>query len=332
MIFDNNIKPSQLLVPILFGLLSFAISIIYLNYSFKWPSKSIQFSQNSKTFYKPVFETFDSLGKKSNVADTLFTPFVYYNKKGILSSEKFIYNRFPLLLIWIMSIGVLVGFGFSFIPLYIRKIQEYGFKWRYFLVAFLTIFTLFLPQLIIERFGPLNLLMPKDIQNSFGVGFTENALIFNSMIPFVPILFWIVAIISILTASYNDKHDVQKIQILKSEFETFYIVVAISMGLSIFCNNIYNMSINQVLQTTESFKVLPNEFAFINAIIYSFVLVLSYIFISGYLNSLLINNATNQINNNLNNKTFYDYFTVILSMLAPLLGGWVADLVKLVNM
>ncbi|HMU03028.1 MAG TPA: hypothetical protein PJ990_05375, partial [Saprospiraceae bacterium] len=140
-----------------------------------------------------------------------------------------------------------------------------------------------------------------------------------------------VLMISMIVLAYNKRYDVQMIKILKLDFEGFYIVVAICLGLSIFSNSIFNTATNKILSATGDFKMLPNEFAFINAIIYSFVLVLSYIFISGYLNSLLVNNATDQTNTDLTYKSYGESLKVILSMMAPFLGGWVADLVKMVN-
>lgn len=327
MIFDNNIKPSQLLVPILFGLLSFVITTIALNASLDWPEKPIKSEFGSIIEYKPSINIF------SSTPDILLTPLKdsLDTRVPILSTKRFIYNRFPLLLIWIMTVGVLIGFGFSFIPIFINKIREYGFKWYYFIFAILFILLLFFPQYIGTEVKVSNLIMPREIHSIFGIGFTKFALNINSIVPFVPIIFWIVLIMSILMSAYNKRYDVHQIKISKSDFEGFYIVVAICLGLSIFSNNIFNTATNQILQATGSFKILPNEFAFINAITYSFVLILSYIFISGYLNSLLMNNASDQTNNNLNIKSFAENLTVILSMLAPMLGGWAADLVKLVN-
>lgn len=328
MIFDNNLKPSKLLYPLFIGLLAFIITVIYLNHSLKWPEKRIISESGNIIAYNPATNFTSSLSP-----DTLFTPHrdSLIHKVNVLQAKRFLYNRHPLLLIWIMTVGLLIGFGFSFIPIFMNKIREYGFKWYYFMFAISFILLLFLPQMIGTQKDVPNLIMPKDIHTIFGLGFTKEALLFNSIVPFVPIVFWIVLIISMLVLAYNKRYDVQMIKILKSDFEGFYILVAICLGLSIFSNNIFNTATNQILNAKGDFKILPNEFAFINAIIYSFVLILSYIFISGYLNSLLINNATDQTNTDLTYKSYGEHLKVILSMMAPFLGGWVADLVKLVN-
>lgn len=328
MVFDNNIKPIKLLSPILFGLIAFIATVTFLNYSLEWPEKPITLKSGNILTYQS-----SSNFISSSTADTLFSPHVVSSahNENVLKAKRFIYNRHPLLLIWIMTVGVLIGFGFSFIPIFTNKIREYGSKWYYFIVAILLVIFLFLPQIIGTVFNEPKLIMPKDIHDIFGLGFTKSALLLNSIVPFVPIIFWIVLMICMIVLAYNKRYDVQVIKILKSDFEGFYIVVAICLGLSIFSNNIFNTATNKILSATGDFKMLPNEFAFINAIIYSFVLVLSYIFISGYLNSLLVNNATDQTNTDLTYKSYGESLKVILSMMAPFLGGWVADLVKMVN-
>lgn len=330
MIFDNNIKPSQLLYPIFLGLITFSITIVYLNNSLQWQNKEVILVHSNKTSYNPDFETLSNYKGMTNSKDTLSTPFIH--NKNPTYSKRFLFNRYPMLLIWIMSVGVLIGFGFSFIPIYWKKIFEYkGLTVLNCLIAISIIMAVIMPKFIGNYISGENLLMPKDIQVFFGIGFTDFAVTLVSFVPFVPIFFWIINVASILEVSYEHKYDINKIKVLKSEFEILFIFIAIILGLSIFCNNIYNTVINEILQATENFKVLPNEIALVNIIIYSFVLILSYIFISGYLNSLLINNATDQTNTDLTYKSYGEHLKVILSMMAPLLGGWVADLVKLVN-
>lgn len=331
MLFKNEIKPKQILSPILFGIIAFTASIVFFNYSLKWHEKKTLILYDQKTVYRPAVDSLISQNNKFNVSDTLFTPFTHDHAKEEYLADSFIFNRYPLLLIWIMAISFFIGFGFSFIPIYFYKINENGFKWYYLVVALFIIVLVYPPQLIGSCLENLHMLLPRDIQSIFGIGFLKSSVRLITWVPFIPIIFWIITIISLLQASFENRFNITKLKLFKRDFETFNFIIAISLGLSIFCNNIFNTAMNQILQTGEGFKFLPNEFAFVNAIIYSFVLVISYVFIGGYLNSLIINNATDPINNKLDNKSFTQYLGIILSMMSPILGGWVAEIIEILK-
>ncbi|HMU03047.1 MAG TPA: hypothetical protein PJ990_05470, partial [Saprospiraceae bacterium] len=170
MVFDNNINTNKLLYPILFGLIAFIATVTFLNYSLKWPEKQIISKSGNIIAYKPA-TNFAS----SSIPDTLFSPHKVslFHNENVLQAKRFIYNRHPLLLIWVMTVGVLIGFGFSFIPIFTNKIREYGFKWSYFIFATIFIFLLFLPQFMGTQEKVHNLIMPRDIHDIFGIGFTK---------------------------------------------------------------------------------------------------------------------------------------------------------------
>jgi hypothetical protein len=322
----KSLKAHWVLVSILFGLLTFVSTILFLNQQVILPKGDITFVKSDSTYYAAYSD-----GKP----DTMFTSSNLIHSP--IPKKDFFYNRFPSLLTWIFLVAILTGFSFCLIPIYFIKIREYQGKKIDLLYAIIFILILFSSQIFTEWNDCKYILMPQNMGDTFGVGIKGIGLQFYSIIPFIPVLFWIVVLISMIKYAGDQRNNAVVLKELKSSFEAYFFIMAILLGLSIFCNSLYANTINNMLLTKSNFKAQPSEFAYINAIMYSFVLVITYVAVHSYLKHLDQNNTSEDVNPSevvqgpKSKKTVWDYIIVILSMLAPIIGSGLIDIIKILG-
>lgn len=321
----EKIKSNWVFVSILFGLLTFVGTAIFLNGQVELPKGDIIIRQSKNTYYVagPHF-----------AGDTLYTN---ANINGTIPKKDLYYNRYPSLLLWIFLVSTLTGIGFCLLPFYYTKIKAFNGKWPDFVQALIFTCILFLGQFISKSTDKKYITMPQDVADVFGIGISRCGMVFYSTAPFIPLIFWITMLISMIKFVGNNKSDTKLVNHVRSSFEVYFSIVAVLLALSIFCNSLYAIVINSMLVSTGTFRVVPNEFAYINAVMYSFVLMITYATVYYYFKSLVQNvqveaagedKAVTAFNPP---KKFWDYILVILSMLAPILSSGLIDILKLIG-
>jgi len=254
-------------------------------------------------------------------------------------------NSNPKMALWVLLISIAVGFTFFLSPLFYAEIRRYnqtltpqvkvGNVFFAILVFVLLVIPLFMPPLIY----PGILFKPTDTSIYFDAGFDKSALMLGATIPFVGTIFWLVLIFTVnskISQLYQEssKKLVSQFKNIKADIEKYFLVIAFFLAFTIFCTDTLLSCLNSI--SIDKPTLFPREFAFSNGLIQTFFLVLIYFGIQANFSRIkkglyLDNSIDDKEKENLTeNVSFFNYVKVVLTMLAPLLGSGIQDLISLV--
>lgn len=301
----------------------------------------------SNTLYKTLF--YSTNVKK--LFETINELDQYSARKVELATNKsrHLLNRYPQILVWALLISIVIGYSFALIPLFIGEIMDLtdGGKdkiWLNYLgLAVLIIFCIFIPLIVVSVTGKNFLFKPADFEPLFHFGIKPSGLNLNSILPFAGTLAWLVLVLctnrSVLGLSMkieNPKAAMASFVSLRKSFERNFILIAVLMAFGIFCTDILINTLNDLARTKGDYQFFPTQFAFVNGLMQTFILVLIYFVVNGsfqYTKSELVLKGSEEMV-----KTYkldqgrkpLDYLKLILTILAPVLGSGIPELIKLI--
>ncbi|WP_298514287.1 hypothetical protein [uncultured Kordia sp.] len=255
-------------------------------------------------------------------------------------------NSNPKMALWILLISIAVGFTFFLSPLFYAEIRRYnkdlsiGIRvgniiFAVIVFAFLVI-PLFMPSIIF----PGILIKPTDVSIYFDTGFESFAIMYGATVPFVCTIFWLILIFTVnskISQLYtsNSEKLLTRFKAIKDDVERYFLVIAFFLAFTIFCTDTLLSTLNAL--GPDAPTLFPREFAFSNGLIQTFFLVLIYFGIQANFSRIkkgiqLNDSITPEDKENLKEHAgFFNYVKVILTMLAPLLGSGIQDLIGLIS-
>jgi hypothetical protein len=118
---------------------------------------------------------------------------------------------------------------------------------------------------------------------------------------------------------------------IESKFESQFVMLAIFLAFTIFCTDLFVSTLSELIVLDDPNKIFPPQFSIMNGLMHTFFLGVIYLFVSGGLkrlkSKLLINNSATETTGG---KSFITYFKLILTMLAPVIGGLVQKVLEFV--
>jgi len=264
----------------------------------------------------------------------------------VSNQKKLFLNHYPKLLIWILFISMAIGFSFFLIPIFIFKIKHYKVDlddWRKevnVLFPILIIFILFIPLIISTDPKSSLLFKPLDVVPLFKIGIKSWGLHFNSIMPFIGPLFWLMLVFMMNSkvSSLLEKAKEENLELLESirkDFETFFIVIAIFLGFTIFCTGNFVSVLNQLVGADENYTMFPSEFSITNGLMQTFFLIIIYLSINSnitYTQEKLKNSFPEKaatLKEVTKVKGALNYIKLLFAMFAPILGQGFQELLKL---
>ncbi|WP_298422502.1 hypothetical protein [uncultured Kordia sp.] len=261
-------------------------------------------------------------------------------------SVPYFLNKHPKVSLWILFISLAIGFSMFFIPYFYIGIRYYAKRmsksvvWGNVGISLLIAILLILP-LFFYKLNHSNLLFkPTDMISNFGFGYSKATLFTGATLPFFGVIFWMVLVLMINSKiSYLFANDfdtlILKFKPYRDALEKYFIIIALFLAFTIFCTDTLLRTLNSL--TTVSPNLYPTEFAYSNGLIHTFFLVLIYLGIHSNLNYIkqkINENATvsDTVKDDLKEqKSFISYLKVILTMLAPVIGSGVQEIIGLVS-
>ncbi|MEM6685634.1 MAG: hypothetical protein AAF617_07525 [Bacteroidota bacterium] len=254
-------------------------------------------------------------------------------------------NRNPKLALWILLISIAVGFTFFLSPLFYSEIRRYSsglstvVRVRNVLFSILIFILLVVPLFLPHKVYPGILFKPTDVSIFFDAGFSNAAIMSGATVPFVCAIFWLILIFTVnskISQLYkvNSASMLLQFKIIKADVEKYFIAIAFFLAFTIFCKDTLLTTLNAL--SSKEPMLFPKEFAFSNGLIQTFFLVLIYFGIQAnfsrikkgiYLNDSIKKEEKEALEEE---TSFFNYVKVILTMLAPLLGSGIQDLLGLV--
>lgn len=261
-------------------------------------------------------------------------------------SSPFFFNKFPKAAAWIILISIATGISFFLVPFFLAGIRIYseklsfGMKVQNICFAVLILALLMTSQFLPDYLNAYMLLKPSQFVNYFGFGYSGFALIYGATVSFIGTLFWLILIFTInAKLNFLVKHDrttlLSDFKNIKQDVESYFIVIAIFLSFSIFCTDSLIRSLNSFIPN--ELPLYPTEFAFANGMVQTFFLILIY---SGIrinfirVQKLITNDATTSEADKdkvAEDKSFVSYLKVILTMLAPVIGSGIQEIIGLVT-
>lgn len=262
-------------------------------------------------------------------------------------SKRYFLNRYPQLMLWILLISIAIGISWSFIPMFTAKIRTYhvgSSKFSLFIniiIAAIIIIFLFLPIVFIHDSENNYLLKPLDFLNLFQVGLLPKGLWYNSIMPFAGSFFWLILVLTIITRIHdfgttNSPENLQLFVAAREDFETTFKIIAVFLAFTIFCTSIFINGLNDLTAMKDQARLIPMEMGFINGLMQTFFLFLIYFVVNTSFQEIgkkIVQDGstdTNSINAILKGKTSMEYVKLILTILAPILGNGLQEIIKLV--
>lgn len=265
-------------------------------------------------------------------------------------SRKFFFNRFPGLMLWIMMISIAIGFSAFITPFLFVEIIRFSrsLHWSNWvastLISVLLLAFLFVPQGF-EMSNPKSslLLFPKEVIDLLGYGVSAFGLFFNLSAPFIGAVFWLIlvfnmnAFISKLANNLDNPKVADQLLEVQINFEKYFIIIALLLAYTIICTRTFISAYNTMLNSDPSQPFFPVEFSLMNGLMQTFILTLIYLGITFNFNYIkeAINKSPHKHKINplslqaLNKeKQFPDILKIILTILAPLIGNGLQDLLK----
>lgn len=254
-------------------------------------------------------------------------------------------NKNPKLALWILLISIAVGFSFFLSPLFYAEIQRYNTglskgirRWNVFIaliIFILLVVPLFLPPFLF----PGILFKPTDTAIFFDSGFSTTAIMLGATIPFACAIFWLILIFTVNSKvsqlfQMNSPKLITQFKEIKADVEKYFLAIAFFLAFTIFCTDTLLTTLNGL--TINEPTLFPREFAFSNGLIQTFFLVLIYFGIQAnfsrikkeiYLDDAIKAEDKQQLKEH---TSFFNYVKIVLTMLAPLLGSGIQDLIGLV--
>ena len=277
------------------------------------------------------------------------------------NNGKSFFNNHPKILIWVILISIAIAFSFSLIPFLISEIASYRRNFetrnaflRSTIVAVLIVLLSLLPLLMLARDQFDYLIKPLDTTKLFAIGIEKFGLHWNSIAPYAGVLFWLILLFLMFATAEKILQETRSNQQQQSEevyqlrlssfleiaakFEKQFIALAIFLAFTIFCTDLMLSELNKILQPDPDLKIFPTEFSFINGLMHTFFLGIIYFFVRGGLNKIkakILTLAPNtmdltKIPESNQKKEFVDYLKLILTILAPVLGGGIQGLFELI--
>lgn len=255
-------------------------------------------------------------------------------------------NKNPKIALWVLLISIAVGFSFFLTPLFYAEIKRYscglqrnvkiGNIMFAIIIFILLVVPLFLPPLVY----PGILFKPTDTSIYFDSGFNSIALMYGATVPFISTIFWLILIFTVnskISQLYKEsaKALVTKFNSIKEDVERYFIVMAFFLAFTIFCTDtllstLNSLSINQP-------TLFPREFAFSNGLIQTFFLILIYFGIQANFSNIkkgINSDATitdKEKEGIVEQQNFFNYVKVVLTMLAPLIGSGLQDVIGIIT-
>ncbi len=300
------------------------------------PADSL-FSKKSIFIKDLIFVSKDSLSLNNKI-DSLD------NNYYLLRAQKnYFINQNPKAIVWVLLISIAIGFSLFFVPIFIAGIIKYSkglnrttIFWNIF-ISLGIILTLVLSQVITEAPEYKILIRPVDVEPNFDVGFKKNQLLYGAILPYLGPAFWMILIISLNSKiSFLHKNDLKQLtkrfNEFRKEFEYNFVIIAIFIAYTIYCTSTLLNALNSLINPEATFQLFPVEFSFINGLSQTFFLALIYLAINTnfiFLKSKIQEVSSEEVisKNSLDkNKSFLDYLKIVISILAPLIGGGIQEL------
>ena len=263
--------------------------------------------------------------------------------------QKFFLNRNPKILLWFLLISMVIGFSFALVPIFIAEIKSLNAKiedskglilFLNVLFSIFVIFCLFIPGFVVNLSDFNFSLRPRDMTSLFDSGMEPLGLLFNSIVPYVGPLFWLILILTLNTRANmlklkvdstakkpnSDEKPDQIIESLRKDFDRYFVIIGIFLAFSIIATNVQITGLNSLLNQDEKILMFPVEFSLVNGFMQTFFLVLIYSVVNANLNFTCRKVGENEnlpkarMNQLIENKDFKDYVKIILALLAPLIG------------
>lgn len=261
-------------------------------------------------------------------------------------SVPYFLNKHPKISLWILFISLAIGFSMFFIPFFYAGICYYAKRmpksiiWGNVRISFLIAILLILPLFFYKVNHPNLLFKPTDMISYFGFGYSKATLFTGATLPFIGVIFWMILVLMINSkVSYLYENDfdtlVLKFKQYREALEKYFIVIALFLAFTIFCTDTLLRTLNSL--TTSAPNLYPTEFAYSNGLIHTFFLVLIYLGIHtnlSYIKQQINENATVSaaVKDDLKeSKSFVSYLKVILTMLAPVIGSSVQEIIGLIG-
>lgn len=308
---------------------------------------TVYYFKKPKLLYNQIYFSKDS--SKINITIDSLDSVYFQQYQGISQEKSFFYNHNPKFLLWIILISIAIGISFCLIPLFISEIKKYSKNlkvWEIisnFLSASLIISCLFIPLIISNSPSDSLIVKPLDMVSYFKTGITPKGLYYNSIMPFAGAFFWLVLVFSMnIQASklYNDKTEkaLKMFSLIQKDFEKYLIIISLLLAYTIFCTNTQVDALNSLIGAKSSFKLFPTEFSFINGLMQSFFLILIYFIVSSSFNAIkesILQETTIApdvvaIYDVDERKKALDYLKLALTLLAPILGGGIQEIIKII--
>ena len=303
------------------------------------------FKLRSSLMKDTIFASFDSTLLKKSIEkyDSVFQE--HLSSVSIKSHHFF--NRHPQALAWILLISIAIGFSFAMIPVFLALTRFHNEELPSrtnrgnVIIAIFMILLLILPPLIQGLWNsPKVIIRPVDILATYGFGFKKWILYSAAIAPFAGAVFWLILVLTINSKiSFLGENNVsnlsEKLISLRSEFENYFIVMALFLGYTIYCTSILIQVLNGFTYHANEYLVLPVEFSFVNGLAQTFFLVIIYLTINTnflYIQRKILNvqeenkDSTKEVV--LKGKKFTEYLKIILAILVPLIGSGIQELIN----
>ena len=303
--------------------------------------------KRSNILYQTLFYSTDS-SKLSSVIDGL-DEYTFEKVAVVANKSRHLFNRYPQLLVWALLISIVIGYSFALVPLFVGEIKgltEGGSNkvWLNYLgLSIFIIICLFIPLIVTNYSGKNFLLKPADFETLFQFGVSKNGLGLNSSLPFAGTLVWLVLVFctnrSVLELGKQNEEagaSMSRFVSLRKGFERNLILISILMAFGIFSTDILINTLNDLAGTSDKYQFFPAEFAFVNGLMQTFFLVLIYFVVNGsfqYTKEVLVANSPADMvkaHKLDQGKKPMDYLRLILTILAPVLGSSIPELIKLI--
>ncbi len=256
------------------------------------------------------------------------------------------FNHRASITFWMLLISIAIGVSSALTPLFLVLIWRYAknqnIQMRVMNCAagLTTIFALLFLTFVLVNFKTENIITPNEVADLFNVGFSKYRIIFTGNVPYIAPVFWVIMIIMFnghITQTFrtNKQEFANKYQIFRKEMERYFVIIGIYLGFTIFCTSNLLSTLNYLLNCNDGYLIFPNEFSYVHGTMQTFLIVLIFFLVSGNLNYLKSQLSTDEIaTTDAQSATgfarFFEVAKIVLTMLSPLLGSGLKDLLELV--
>ncbi len=134
----------------------------------------------------------------------------------------------------------------------------------------------------------------------------------------------------------NSSENIQLFVSAREDFETTFKFIAVFLAFTIFCTSLFINGLNDLTAMKDQGRFFPIETGFINGLMQTFFLLLIYFVVNASFQKIgkkIVQDGStnaNYANDILKGKTSMEYVKLILTILAPILGNGLQEMIKLV--